>query len=256
MPELLTDDGLRVVYDVAGTPSDRPPVVLHHGFAANAFINWQRPGVVDALVGAGRHVVALDARGHGRSDKPRDPERYGPARMANDVEELVAQLGFGEYDLVGYSMGGIVAATVASRDADARVHRLVLGGVGGALADPELAGRQRRRMARVVEGLEATDPAEVTEPSGAAFRAFATATGADLGALAAVARSGAIERLAVERITAPTLVLVGADDALAVDADKLAAAIPGAALRVVPGNHLSAVTKPEFRDALLSFLGD
>ncbi|HEY1738911.1 MAG TPA: alpha/beta fold hydrolase, partial [Acidimicrobiia bacterium] len=82
MPELLTDDGLRIAYDVWGDAGDQPPVVLHHGFAADAFVNWVRPGLVDALVGAGHHVVTLDARGHGRSEKPHDPARYGHGRMA------------------------------------------------------------------------------------------------------------------------------------------------------------------------------
>ncbi|HEY3831466.1 MAG TPA: alpha/beta hydrolase [Acidimicrobiia bacterium] len=251
MPELITDDGLRIAYDVWGDVGDRPPVVLHHGFAANAFVNWVRPGLVDALAGAGHHVVALDARGHGRSDTPHDPARYGHGRMADDVQQLVDHLGFERYDLAGYSMGGVVSATVASRDH--RVQRLVLGGVGGALVDRELVGRRQQRMARVVDGLEATDASQVSDPSGAAFRNFAKATGADLLALAAVARGGGRERIAVENITAPTLVLVGDDDALAQRADLLAAAIEGATLTVVPGNHLSAVAKPEFRDALVAF---
>jgi pimeloyl-ACP methyl ester carboxylesterase len=248
-----TDDGLRIAYDVWAHEGDRPPIVLHHGFAANAFVNWVRPGLVDAFVAAGRHVVALDARGHGRSDKPHDPDRYGHARMAADVGQLVEHLGFAAYDLVGYSMGSVVSATVAS--ADRRVHRLVLGGVGGALVDRELAGSRRRGMARVVEGLETTNAADVTDPSASAFRAFAGATGADLRALASVARAGGRERIAAERIAAPTLVIIGTQDTLASHADRLTAAIAGSTLRIVPGNHLSAVTTPEFRDALLEFLG-
>ncbi len=251
MAELITDDGLRLVFDVSGAAGERPPVVLHHGFAADAYVNWVRPGIVDALVAAGRQVVALDARGHGRSEKPHDPARYGHARMATDVEELVSHLGFTAYDLVGYSMGGIVSATVASHDA--RVHKLVLGGVGGALVDQQLRGVQRRRMGIVADGLEA-DPADVTDPSAAAFRNFAAATKADLRALAAVARSAGLDRLEPQRITAPTLVLVGTEDALARSADVLAASIANATLVTVPGNHLSAVAKPEFRDALLAFL--
>jgi pimeloyl-ACP methyl ester carboxylesterase len=252
MPELLTDDGLHIAFDEWGEDRARPPVVLHHGFAADAYVNWVRPGLVDALVGAGHRVVALDARGHGRSDKPHDPARYGHTRMAADVGGLVEHLGITEYDLVGYSMGGIVSATVASHDT--RVRRLVLGGVGGALVDRELVASRRQRMARVVEGLEAPAGAEVRDPSGAAFRAFAQSTGADMDALAAVARAGGRDRIELERITASTMVLVGADDALARKADLLAAAINGATLRVTPGDHLSAVAKPELRDALVEFL--
>jgi pimeloyl-ACP methyl ester carboxylesterase len=195
---------------------------------------------------------AIDARGHGESEKPYETERYGSSRMADDVQQLVDHLGFASYDLVGYSMGGIVSATVASRDS--RVHRLVLGGVGGALVDRELASGQRRRLAPVADGLDTTDPTAAADASATAFRNFAKATHADLRALAAVARANPRDRLAVEHITAPTLVIVGADDALARSADRLAAAITGATLTIVPGDHLGAVTKPEFRDALVSFL--
>jgi pimeloyl-ACP methyl ester carboxylesterase len=256
MHQLTTDDGLNIVFDVWGErdADGRPPVVLHHGFAADTFVNWVRPGLVDALVGAGHHVVSLDARGHGRSDKPHDATRYGTARMARDVELLVDQLGFEQYQLVGYSMGAIVSGWVGA--GDTRVARLVLGGIGGGVVDPELRAARMRRMTRVVDGLEATDDSEVSDASGAAFRAFARSTGADLGALAAVARSNAgnRERMPVERITAPTLVVVGEDDALAGRAELLASSIQGASLQIVPGDHLSAVATPELCDALVKFL--
>ncbi len=64
--------------------------MLHHGFGADAEVDWVRTGTVDALVAAGRRVVALDARGHGRSDAPHDPACYGEPRMARDVSTLLA----------------------------------------------------------------------------------------------------------------------------------------------------------------------
>ena len=87
MPTFRSQDGLEITYDCWGEAAG-VPVVLHHGFAASAHIDWVQTGVVDALTAAGRHVAAPDARGHGRSDKPHDPSRLGEARMAQDVVTL------------------------------------------------------------------------------------------------------------------------------------------------------------------------
>ena len=68
MPTLTTTDGLTIAWDdwgQDGRDPALPPVVLHHGFAVDARINFLQPGVVDALVRASRHVVGLDARATG-----------------------------------------------------------------------------------------------------------------------------------------------------------------------------------------------
>jgi pimeloyl-ACP methyl ester carboxylesterase len=57
-------------------------------------------------------------------------------------------------------------------------------------------------------------------------------------------------------VTLPVLVLMGEDDTLVGSADKLAAAIPGARLVKVPGNHLTAVIAPALKTAVLGFLAD
>ena len=82
-------DGVVIAYYTWGADDPaRPPVVLHHGFAVNANLNWVMPGVVDALVAAGRQVYALDARGHGESGKPYDPASYGERAMSSDLRLL------------------------------------------------------------------------------------------------------------------------------------------------------------------------
>jgi pimeloyl-ACP methyl ester carboxylesterase len=121
---LTTSDGLQLVYYEWGEHGKGPPVVLHHGFVANARANWEGPGVVQALVGAGRRVVAADARGHGDSDKPHDAARYGEARMAEDLATLVDTIGAGEVDLVGYSMGAVVSLLLDPRFATSIVEFL------------------------------------------------------------------------------------------------------------------------------------
>jgi pimeloyl-ACP methyl ester carboxylesterase len=260
---LTVDDGTRLVCDVwaprarrtgEGTAViDGPPVVLHHGFAADAGLNWVRPGIVGALIDAGRWVVTVDARGHGRSDRPHDPARYGEGRMADDLRAVIDELGADEVDLAGYSMGAVVAARLASDDR--RVRRLVLGGVGGGLTLRTDADARRPAGNAIASALEADDPSAIPNRLTAAFRSFAESTGADRLALAAAARAIDAAPITLDRITATTLVIVGRRDDLARRPDLLAAAIPGARLRITAGDHLGAVAEPAFVDALVEFLG-
>ncbi len=247
-------DGVEVAVHRWGAPGDRPPVVLQHGFAADSIRNWQASGVVAALVADGREVVAVDARGHGDSDKPHDPGRYGERAMATDLSEVADALDLDRFDLAGYSMGGIVSLVLAGTDQ--RVRRLVVGGIGAGVV--ERAGLDTRavRSAALVAALETDDPASITDPTAAAFRAFADSTGADRLALAAHVRAINTEPLPLSDIAAPTLVVAGDADPLAVRPQVLADAISGAHLVTVPGDHLGAVRTPEFTAALVGFLGD
>lgn len=231
---------------------DGSSVVLHHGFAADAHVNWVRPGIVDRLVDAGFAVIALDARGHGRSDKPHATEAYGEPTMARDVSALADHLGLESYHQVGYSMGGIVSLFVAL--GDPRVRGLVVGGIGAGVV--EVGGLDTREIRReaIAEALLDDDPDGVPSPAAARFRAFAESTGADLVALAACARAAFQSRVAPEGITAPTLVVAGERDDLARRPEVLAGAIAGAELRVVPGDHLGAVGQPALAEAIVSFL--
>ena len=65
------------------------PIVLVHGFASTAQVNWRHPGWVGTLTGAGRRVIALDNRGHGGSSKLYDPAAYHSSVMADDVRALL-----------------------------------------------------------------------------------------------------------------------------------------------------------------------
>ncbi|WGM45942.1 Tropinesterase [Brevundimonas sp. NIBR10] len=251
MADFLTSDGLRLSYRTWG-PTDGTPVVLHHGFAANASTNWESPGVVAALVDQGRRVVAIDARGHGASDKPHDPARYGEVRMAQDLGELVTRLGCEAIDLVGYSMGAVVSLVFASTDP--RVRRLVVGGVGEGVV--VCGGVDLRALPSVAlaEVLEADLIAADTDPGLVAFRAFAELMGSDRLALAAQARSMHRDPIALDRITVPTLVLAGDADPLAAHPDRLRQALPDARLVSLAGDHLGVVRNPEFARAIVDFV--
>lgn len=125
-----TSDGLRVSYYQveSGESGLGAPVFLLHGFASDSQVSWVDPGMVRTLAASGREVFALDARGHGISDTPHDSRFYGETRMSRDVVERLDSLDVERVDLVGHSMGAVVALITAS--SDQRIRRLVLSGVG------------------------------------------------------------------------------------------------------------------------------
>ncbi|HXW58134.1 MAG TPA: alpha/beta fold hydrolase [Solirubrobacteraceae bacterium] len=253
MQTFTTWDELEIAYQRWGDPASAPPVVLHHGFVASAEANWVATGVVDALVRDGRSVVAPDARGHGSSDKPHDPARYGEQRMARDLAVLVDEIDAPQIDLVGYSMGAVVSLIFSSEDA--RVRRLVVGGVGSGVI--ECGGVDRRAVSNdsIIEALMSGEPSALPSPEARAFRRLADALDADREALVAQAASVFRGEIALDRISAPTLVLAGDEDPLAVRPHVLAQAIPRATLQIVSGDHMSALADPRFSRAIVDFLG-
>ena len=112
------------------------PIILIHGFASTKDINWVNTGWVETLRNAGRRVIALDNRGHGASTKLYDPEYYNLGLMAEDVLALMDHLGIDRADIMGYSMGARITATIALYNGT-RVHRAIIAGLG-------LGGRQPR----------------------------------------------------------------------------------------------------------------
>ncbi|WP_225726730.1 MULTISPECIES: alpha/beta fold hydrolase [unclassified Nocardia] len=247
MTKFRTWDGLELNYRVwegSGTP-----VILQHGVVADTNANWMSPGVVAALQTAGHTVISLDARGHGRSDKPHDAASYSWAAMAKDVSALYDELGLDSVVQVGYSMGAIISLLVAA--ADERVTRLAIGGVGSGVID---CGGVDRRVIELTE-LQAAMRGEQAPDLAVMFRILADAVHADKTAIEAVA-TGLDDRPIrdLSEITVPTLVLAGDKDPFAAEPERLAAALPNAKLELVPGDHLLAVTAPAFATALVDFV--
>jgi pimeloyl-ACP methyl ester carboxylesterase len=246
MQRFASFDGTEIAYLDEGAG---PAVLLLHGFAADHRLNWVAPGVVAALLDAGHRVLAPDARGHGASDKPTDPARYASGAMVDDARALLDHVALTDVHVVGYSMGSMVASRLVPREP--RTRSLVLGGIGDRAAHRPPDGN----AGRIAEALLADDASTIAEPVGRAFRAFADRTRADRTALAAIER--APHRIwggDFDQITAPTLVLVGDRDRLVGSPEDLARRIPGARVRVIPGDHLSAVNGPAFRGAIVEFL--
>ncbi|HEY0223043.1 MAG TPA: alpha/beta fold hydrolase [Pseudolabrys sp.] len=226
------------------------PIVLVHGFASTKETNWINPGWVTALTRAGRRVVALDNRGHGQSSKLYDPADYHSTKMAADVAALLEHLKIERADVMGYSMGARITAFLAL-DKPEHVRSAVLGGLGIRLVEgvglPE----------SIADALEAPSLADIADPMGRMFRAFAEQTKSDLKALAACMR-GSRQTLGREQVAAikcPVLVAVGSKDPIAGSAEALAALIPGARVLPIPErDHMTAVGDKAYKTGVIEFL--
>lgn len=239
--------GLELAYLDEGSGE---PILLVHGFASNAAVNWVYPGWVDTLTKAGRRVIAIDNRGHGASQKLYDPQAYRLPLMAADARALLDHLGIERADVMGYSMGARISAWMTITHPE-RVHALILGGMGYGLVTGITTGEP------VAAALEADSLAEVSDPTGRAFRLFADQTRSDRRALAACMRSvrQPIAPEDVQKITVPTLIAVGTRDLIAGSAAELAALIPGAEVLDIPGrDHMLAVGDRVFKQGVVEFL--
>jgi pimeloyl-ACP methyl ester carboxylesterase len=226
------------------------PIVLVHGFASTKEVNWLNPGWFQALKGAGRRVVALDNRGHGASSKLYRPSDYHTRLMAGDVRALIEHLGLGRADVMGYSMGARIVAFLAAEH-PGQVRTMVLGGLGMHLVDGV------GLPAHIADALEAASLADVTDPQGRAFRAFAEQTRSDRRALAACIRGSrqTLTREQAARVQVPALIAVGTRDDIAGSAAELAALMPRARALAIPNrDHMLAVGDRAFKAGVLEFL--
>jgi pimeloyl-ACP methyl ester carboxylesterase len=242
-------DGVEIAYEVTG---DGAPVLLIHGFASNARVNWRDTLWINTLVEAGHRVIAYDNRGHGESGKLYDPAAYSAGEMAEDARRLLDHLDIAAADVIGYSMGARLTALLAIRHAD-RVRRAVLAGLAANMIHG-LGGAET-----IARGFEAENPETIADPAARAFRAFAEQTNSDLKALAACMR-GQRQTISTDelgRIACPVLVVAGETDEIAGPVEPLVAAIPGARGLTLPGrDHMKAVGDRRFKQEVVSFLAE
>ncbi|MBB4051407.1 pimeloyl-ACP methyl ester carboxylesterase [Devosia subaequoris] len=246
MPSFTTS-GLSIAYEVAG---QGPPVLLIHGFASSGKVNWVDTGWVETLTEAGYQAITLDNRGHGRSDRPHDPELYYPTQMAEDALALLDHLGIEKAAVLGYSMGARICAFLAFHHPE-RVVAAILGGMAMNLINGLSDGND------IIAGLRAPDLSDLTHPTARQFRIFADHTGSDREALAACMETSRqpMARADVRRIEVPALVAVGEEDEMAGGPEALAALLPqGEALVIPRRDHMRATGDKVFKAAALEFL--
>ncbi len=223
------------------------PVVLIHGFFSDARTNWLKYGHAHAIAAAGFRVIMPDLRAHGDSARPHDPTAYPPDALAKDGHALVEHLGLTDYDLGGYSLGARTVMRMLATGAAPR--RVIVSGMGfdGITRADRRAGHFRNILTNLGKH-ERGSPEWMAE-------AFLKTTGGD-----PVALLGIIDTFVgtpadvLDTIAQPTLVVCGKDDDDNGSAPELADALPHARYVEVPGNHMSAVTKPELGQAIADFL--
>ena len=145
---LVADEWNRGVGDPA-----RPTIVMLHGGGQNRF-SWKNTGQI--LADHGFHVIALDARGHGDSDRAPDAE-YIVDAFARDAAAVIHQIGR-PVVLIGASMGGLTGIITANRAGPGSVVKLVLVDVVPRF-ESEGTHRIRDFMSRHVHGFETLDHA-------------------------------------------------------------------------------------------------
>jgi pimeloyl-ACP methyl ester carboxylesterase len=222
-------------------------ILLLHGYFSDAETNWIKYGHAALLAEAGFRVIMPDFRAHGQSDKPHEAAAYPKDVLADDILSLVTQLGLTDYDLGGYSLGGRTVARMLAKGATPR--RVIISGMG--LDGLVNTGRRAAHFRNIFDGLgshERGTPEWMAE-------AFLKTTGGDPVALARILDTFVdtpIEMIRDWKI--PVQVLVGVDDDDNGSGAALAAELSNATLSIVPGNHMSAVVKPDLGQAMVTFL--
>ena len=223
------------------------PVVMIHGLASSADINWLRYGHAARIAETGHEAVMLDLRAHGQSAAPHDPAAY-PADVALlDIEAVLAALDLGPIDLVGYSLGSRLSVQLVARGL--KPQRLVLAGMGY-----ETLTNWEARRDHFLVMLDRFDISKLGDADYLAIQ-FMKQTGVDPTAMKLLLRStGDIADAMLDKVTMETLVVAGTEDRDVGSPERLAERLANAQFQSVSGNHMSCVTKQELGEAIANYL--
>ncbi|MFN3944437.1 MAG: alpha/beta fold hydrolase [Allosphingosinicella sp.] len=237
-------DGTEIAWHELG---EGRAVLLLHGLFSDADTNWLKFGHAAEIAARGMRVIMPDLRAHGHSARPHDPAAYPPDILAQDGLALIRHLGLSTYDLGGYSLGGRTSVRMVAMGA--RPERLIVAGMG--LQGLLETGRRAAHFKKILRGLgthERGSPEWMAE-------AFLKTTGGDPDALLPLLDSFVdTSEEELRAIAMPTLVVSGADDRDNGSSEALADLLPQGRYVEVPGNHMSAVIKPELGRAIADFL--
>jgi pimeloyl-ACP methyl ester carboxylesterase len=247
---VYSTDGVQIATYEFGDPA-HPTVVAVHGFASSALYNWHATGWTRDLTRAGYHVIAIDQRGHGASDKPRSTAAYTMEILVADVLQVLDAYLLDEVGYVGYSLGARVGWQ-AGRELPDRITRAVLGGI------PDGDPLKRFKVADARDHIE--HGAEVEDRLTGAYLTMASSVpGNDLTALVALVegmRDGP-QPGPDNAPSQPLLFATGSEDRIIEASRALAEATPNGRFFEIPGrNHFNAPTSRHFREAAIAFLSE
>lgn len=247
---VYSSDGLKLASYEFGDPL-APTVVAVHGFASSAVANWHATGWTRDLTRAGYHVIAIDQRGHGASDKPHSPDAYTMEILVDDVLQVLDGYLLDEVCFLGYSLGARVGWQ-AAREMPDRISRAVLGGIPD--GDPLKRFKIDDARAHITEGAAVAD--RLTD---AYLKMASRIPENDLVALVALVegmRDGP-QPSAANAPSQPLLFATGSEDRIIEASRALAEETPNGSFFEIPGrNHFNAPTSRAFREAAIAFLPD
>lgn len=246
MVAVRTEDGLSLSVTDEGPPRG-PVVIAAHGFASSGHANWRAAGWSRALPLAGYRLLTYDLRGHGDSDRPHEPGRYVLDLLRSDALAVLDAFEVPMAHWLGYSFGARLGLEVA-RYAPERLASLSLGGLPA--RDPLAAFDLVAARAHVESG------ATVTDSSTAALLDMAGSPGNDrLALLAFVEGMRTGDPIPIEPASAPSLMVTGDQDTIAVGSAEVAALL-GARFVSLPGRtHTNAMSARGFKEAVVEFVG-
>ncbi|MCY7404128.1 MAG: alpha/beta hydrolase [Cryobacterium sp.] len=241
-------DGVQLATYELGDP-EHPTVFVVHGFASSAIANWHATGWTRDLTRAGFHVIGIDQRGHGASDKPHVGEAYTMELLIADVESVLDAYLLTEVRYVGYSLGARVGWQ-AARELGGRITQAVLGGIPD--GDPLKSFQIADARAHLEHGADVTD-----RFTGVYLEMARALPGNDLSALVALVEGmrGGPQPGAANAPTQPLLFATGSEDSILDASRALAEATPNGSFFEIPSrNHFNAPTSRPFREAAIAFL--
>lgn len=253
-------NGIDLYYEISGK-EDGPPILFSNSLASTLHM-WdpQMPAFQKHY-----RVIRYDSRGHGKSGAPEGA--YSIETLVDDAIGLLDHLGIDQTDFCGLSKGGMVGQRLATLHPK-RVDRLVLCDTACYMGPPEMwEGRidtasvdgmggvvDATIMRWFTEPFQKRDPAAVDKVREMILN---TPVAGFVGCCRAIQSMD--QRETIQAISAPTLVVVGADDPGTTPdaAREIHKRIKGAKLEILPdAAHLANIEQPKlFDEAVLGFLG-
>ncbi len=263
-----------VTLDVLEGGAGGHPLLLVHGFTG---VKEDFADEIEPLAALGYHVVAPDLRGHGDSSKPTDESAYSYPIFVGDMWALATALGWERFDLLGHSMGGMIAQLMVLEHPE-RISGLVLMDTHHSFVStltPDLVEvgidlARTQGLAVIVELLKMFEDVDDGSPyqrlcrERPGYRTWSeskslTASPAMYASMLPTFLNGTDRLQQLRVIECPTLVMVGEHDEAFVGASKrMAEVIPNAVLAVLAeGGHCPQFeATDEWRTAFHGFLAE
>ena len=261
--QFFDSNGVRIRYVEQGSG---PPVVLLHGFSGNLDTGWVETGVLPNLATDYR-VIAFDSRGHGKSDKPHDPQSYG-LQMGQDVVRLLDHLHIARAHIVGHSMGAGITAKLLTTNPDRFLTATLSGSAGRQRWTPEDAAAAEVEAVEFEQGVPFRSvilrnaPTDQPKPTEEQIQAESQRRLArnDRLAMAAIVRSRGEQTVSAAEMAAvqvPTLGIIGSADGNLAAMQQFASVFPTLKVVVIEGathgGTLGVTRRPEFVDNFRAF---